>query len=139
AEDELCRRQPVLRTARSGRSSSACGARSHNQMELRQDVPRGARMVVPRWCRSAMASLPGHEFSVVTNLRDHKGTVEQVFVRVTSIRDGLISGKPIMMIAMTLSLNASLRFVGMTSGQGVGSLMVQLAKYHCANLTHRSP
>jgi len=35
-----------------------------------------------------------------------------------------------MMIAMTLSLNASLRFVGMTSGQGVGSLMVQLAKYH---------
>jgi hypothetical protein len=78
-----------------------------------------------------MAFLPGHEFSVVTNLRDHKGTVEQVFVRVTSIRDGLIAGKPRMMIAMKLSLNASLRFVGMTSGQGVGdSLMVQLAKYH---------
>jgi hypothetical protein len=78
-----------------------------------------------------MASLPGHEFSVVSNLRDHKGTVEQVFVKVTSIRDGLIPGKLIMMIAMTLSLNASRRFVGMTSGQGVGdSLMVQLAKYH---------
>jgi len=36
---------------------------------------------------------PGHEFSVVTNLRDGKGTVEQVFVRVTSIRGGLISGE----------------------------------------------
>jgi len=88
--------------------------------------PDGCSSLVPK--RNGLP--PGHEFSVVTNLRDHKGTVEQVFVRVTSIRDGLISGKPIMMIAMTLSLNASLRFVGMTSGQGVGSLMVQLAKYH---------
>ncbi len=36
---------------------------------------------------------PGHTFFVVTNLRDRKGTEEQVFVIVTSIRHDRISGQ----------------------------------------------
>lgn len=36
---------------------------------------------------------PGHAFFAVTNLRDGSGTSEQVFIAVTGIRDGRISGR----------------------------------------------
>ncbi|MBI4638591.1 MAG: hypothetical protein HY727_19815 [Candidatus Rokubacteria bacterium] len=53
-----------------------------------------ARRSYPNARKRYLSGLPpGHTFFVVTKLRDRKGTEEQVFVVVTSIRHGRISGQ----------------------------------------------
>ena len=45
-------------------------------------------------CRRFLAGLPaGHHLFAVTNLRDASGRIEQVFIAVSSIRDGSVTGR----------------------------------------------
>ena len=52
------------------------------------------RQTYPEAKKRYLAGLPtGRTFFVVTNLRDKAGTTEQVFVAVTNVRDGRITGR----------------------------------------------
>jgi hypothetical protein len=52
------------------------------------------RKTYPDAKKRYLSGLPGgHAFFVVTNLRDGTGATEQVFIAVSSIRDGRISGR----------------------------------------------
>jgi hypothetical protein len=53
-----------------------------------------ARKTYPDAKRRFLEGLPkDHAFFAVTRLKDHSGTVEQVFVAVSGIRDGRIAGR----------------------------------------------
>jgi hypothetical protein len=53
-----------------------------------------ARKTYPQARKRYLDGLPpGHTFYVVTKLRDANGTIEQVFIAVSGIQDGRISGR----------------------------------------------
>jgi hypothetical protein len=63
---------------------------------LREQAPyiQKARGTYPDAKRRYLAGLPaGQSFFAVTQLRDGRGTSEQIFVAVSGIRDGRISGR----------------------------------------------